>query len=116
MQASLDVPAAVHEFRIPPKALLGLHSYCPVHFDAFHSVLVDVSLHITLLKGGVHNSSKKPPRFVTYSVPLDVKIDLFLAELKFYCHIHILHCGKLIIPLHLPGAWIVLRGNVHIRL
>ncbi|KAL8099294.1 uncharacterized protein LOC141683483 isoform X1 [Apium graveolens] len=61
LQASLDVPAAVHEFRIPPKALLGLHSYCPVHFDAFHSVLVDVSLHITLLKGGVHNSSKKSP-------------------------------------------------------
>ncbi|KAG6737028.1 hypothetical protein POTOM_060013 [Populus tomentosa] len=43
---------AVHEFRIPPKALLGLHSYCPVHFDAFHSVLVDVSVHISLLKAG----------------------------------------------------------------
>ncbi|KDP30675.1 hypothetical protein JCGZ_15550 [Jatropha curcas] len=41
---------AVHEFRIPPKALLGLHSYCPVHFDAFHAVLVDVSVHISLLK------------------------------------------------------------------
>ncbi|KAG5224608.1 serine esterase family protein [Salix suchowensis] len=46
------VSVAVHEFRIPPKALLGLHSYCPVHFDAFHSVLVDVSVHISLLKAG----------------------------------------------------------------
>ncbi|KAF2286835.1 hypothetical protein GH714_031356 [Hevea brasiliensis] len=41
---------AVHEFRIPPKALLGLHSYCPVHFDAFHAVLVDISVHTSLLK------------------------------------------------------------------
>ncbi|XP_022155887.1 uncharacterized protein LOC111022895 isoform X2 [Momordica charantia] len=50
LQASLDAsPAAVHEFRIPPKSLLGLHSYCPVHFDAFHAVLVDVSVHICLL-------------------------------------------------------------------
>ncbi|OMP06367.1 hypothetical protein CCACVL1_01604 [Corchorus capsularis] len=52
-QASPDgCPAAVHEFRIPRKALLGLHSYCPVYFDAFHSVLVDVSVHISLLKAG----------------------------------------------------------------
>ncbi|KAJ6762149.1 hypothetical protein OIU74_024769 [Salix koriyanagi] len=55
------VSVAVHEFRIPPKALLGLHSYCPVHFDAFHSVLVDVSVHISLLKAGsflkVHSGS-----------------------------------------------------------
>ncbi|KAJ7965893.1 hypothetical protein O6P43_015451 [Quillaja saponaria] len=51
LQDSLDAcPAAFHEFRIPPKALLGLHSYCPVHFDAFHSVLVDVSVHMSLLK------------------------------------------------------------------
>ncbi|KAG4943963.1 hypothetical protein JHK85_048609 [Glycine max] len=51
LQASLDAyPAAVHEFRIPPKALLGLHSYCPVHFDALHAVLVDVSIHVSLLK------------------------------------------------------------------
>ncbi|KAG5147894.1 hypothetical protein JHK82_014775 [Glycine max] len=42
MQASPDdSPAAIHEFRIPPKALIGLHSYCPVHFDALHAVLVD---------------------------------------------------------------------------
>ncbi|KAJ9558892.1 hypothetical protein OSB04_013506 [Centaurea solstitialis] len=59
MQDSLDAsPAAVHEFRIPPKALLGLHSYCPVHFDAFHAVLVDTSVHISLLKGGVHAMKK----------------------------------------------------------
>lgn len=62
LQASLDAcPAAVHEFRIPPKALLGLHTYCPVHFDAFHAVLVDISLHISLLKGGVYTSSTKVP-------------------------------------------------------
>jgi hypothetical protein len=54
LQASLDAcPAAVHEFRIPPKALLGLHSYCPVHFDIFHAVLVDTSVHISIHKGGV---------------------------------------------------------------
>ncbi|KAI3746992.1 hypothetical protein L6452_09434 [Arctium lappa] len=52
-------PAAVHEFRIPPKALLGLHSYCPVYFDTLHSVLVDTSVHISLLKGGFH-SMKTP--------------------------------------------------------
>nr|XP_043633242.1 uncharacterized protein LOC122604412 [Erigeron canadensis] len=52
LQVSWDAgPAAVHEFRIPPMALLGLHTYCPVYFDAFHSVLVDTSVHISLLKG-----------------------------------------------------------------
>ncbi|XP_060204743.1 uncharacterized protein LOC132632712 isoform X2 [Lycium barbarum] len=62
LQASLDAsPAAVHEFRLPSKALLGLHSYCPVHFDVFHAVLVDVSVHISLLKGGVYTSSQKVP-------------------------------------------------------
>ncbi|KAG4147360.1 hypothetical protein ERO13_D05G217800v2 [Gossypium hirsutum] len=59
-QASPDsCPAAVHEFRIPSKALLGLHSYCPVYFDAFHAVLVDVSVHITLLKAGSYHDSMK---------------------------------------------------------
>ncbi|GKB68798.1 FAM135B-like protein [Tanacetum coccineum] len=59
LQDSLELsPAAVHEFRIPPKALVGLHSYCPVHFDAFHAVVVDTSVHITLLKGGVHTIKK----------------------------------------------------------
>nr|GEY41947.1 hypothetical protein [Tanacetum cinerariifolium] len=59
LQDSLELsPAAVHEFRIPPKALVGLHSYCPVHFDAFHAVVVDTSVHISLLKGGVHTIKK----------------------------------------------------------
>lgn len=68
LQASLhSSPAAVHEFRIPPKALLGLHSYCPVHFDAFHVVLVDVSIHVSLLKAGSHTPSSKVPRSVADS-------------------------------------------------
>lgn len=68
LQASLDAcPAAVHEFRIPPKALLGLHSYCPVHFDAFHAVLVDVSIHVSLRKAGSHSPALKVSRFVTDS-------------------------------------------------
>ncbi|GFZ13035.1 putative serine esterase family protein [Actinidia rufa] len=62
LQASLDAfSASVHEFRIPPKALLGLHSYCPVHFDSFHAVLVDITIHISLLKGGIHIASAKVP-------------------------------------------------------
>ncbi|KAK2664209.1 hypothetical protein Ddye_002783 [Dipteronia dyeriana] len=60
LQSSADIcPAAVHEFRIPPKALIGLHSYCPVHFDAFHAVLVDISVHITLLKASASIASLK---------------------------------------------------------
>ncbi|XP_020245658.1 protein FAM135B-like isoform X2 [Asparagus officinalis] len=60
MQASFDAyTAAVHEFRIPPKALLGLHSYCPVHFDVFHAVLVDLSIHISLLKSGTSTPRQK---------------------------------------------------------
>lgn len=59
LQASLDAcSAAVHEFRIPPKALLGVHSYCPVHFDTFHSVLVDTTVHISLLKSGSNATPK----------------------------------------------------------
>ncbi|CAA0826641.1 Putative serine esterase family protein [Striga hermonthica] len=62
LQTCLDTsPAAVHEFRIPPKALMGLHAYCPVHFDAFHSVLVDTTVHVSLLKSEVYNSSLKVP-------------------------------------------------------
>ncbi|KAH0989019.1 hypothetical protein GBA52_000502 [Prunus armeniaca] len=69
LQASLDAsPAAVHEFRIPPKALLGLHSYCPVHFDVFHAVLVDVTVHISLLKA------------VSYTLPSKVPSDSSIAE------------------------------------
>ncbi|XP_068661508.1 uncharacterized protein [Aristolochia californica] len=57
---SLDTfPAAVHQFRIPPKALSGLHSYCPVHFDYFHAVLVDLSIHIVLLKAGTYTPGEK---------------------------------------------------------
>ncbi|KAG0486944.1 hypothetical protein HPP92_009039 [Vanilla planifolia] len=53
LQAAFEAfPAAIHEFRIPPKALLGIHSYCPVHFDVFHAVLVDLSIHTVLLKVG----------------------------------------------------------------
>ncbi|PKA57082.1 hypothetical protein AXF42_Ash002386 [Apostasia shenzhenica] len=53
MQASFEAfSTAIHEFRIPPKALLGIHSYCPVHFDVFHAVLVDISIHTVLLKAG----------------------------------------------------------------
>ncbi|XP_024319369.1 uncharacterized protein LOC100837726 isoform X4 [Brachypodium distachyon] len=51
--------APVHEFRIPYRALLGLHTYCPVHFDAFHPVLVDLTIHIVYLKAGVTKSSLK---------------------------------------------------------
>jgi hypothetical protein len=56
--------ASVHEFRIPPKALLGLHSYCPVHFDALHAALVDVSVHVSLLRALPNPSALKVPRFV----------------------------------------------------
>ncbi|KAM3273585.1 hypothetical protein ACQJBY_043034 [Aegilops geniculata] len=59
--SSATSSAAVHEFRIPRKALLGLHSYCPVHFDAFHAVLVDLTLHIVYLKAGANKSSLKIP-------------------------------------------------------
>ncbi|CAA7396890.1 unnamed protein product [Spirodela intermedia] len=60
MPVSIDSsPAAVHEFRIPPKALLGLHSYCPVHFDSFHAVLIDLSIHIVLLKAVNHSPPQK---------------------------------------------------------
>ncbi|KAL3819332.1 hypothetical protein ACJIZ3_005237 [Penstemon smallii] len=63
IQDCLDTcPAAVHEFRLPPKALLGLHAYCPVHFDAYHAVLVDLTLHVCLLKSGVYSSPLKVPR------------------------------------------------------
>ncbi|GFP79957.1 protein fam135b [Phtheirospermum japonicum] len=62
LKACLDTsPAAVHEFRLPPKALLGLHAYCPVHFDVFHAVLVDTSVHVSLLRSEVYTSSPKVP-------------------------------------------------------
>ncbi|XP_074296521.1 uncharacterized protein LOC141626767 isoform X1 [Silene latifolia] len=58
---STSPAAAIHEFRVPPKALLGIHSYCPILFDAFHSVLVDASIHISILKSVAQNISKKVP-------------------------------------------------------
>ncbi|CAA2982444.1 FAM135B-like [Olea europaea subsp. europaea] len=62
LQVSLDAsPTAVHEFRLPPKALLGLHSYCPVHFDAFHAVLVDITVHSCMLKSEVSSASLEVP-------------------------------------------------------
>ncbi|KAF7842672.1 protein FAM135B-like isoform X1 [Senna tora] len=62
IEASMDTyPAAVHEYRIPPKALLGLHSYCPVYFDALHAVLLDTSVHVSLLKAGYRTSRLKVP-------------------------------------------------------
>lgn len=65
LDLSLDASsAAIHEFRIPPKALVGLHSYCPVHFDALHAVLVDVSVHASILKVATHSFPSKLPRFV----------------------------------------------------
>uniref|UniRef100_A0ACD5YCH1 Uncharacterized protein n=2 Tax=Avena sativa TaxID=4498 RepID=A0ACD5YCH1_AVESA len=59
--SSVTSSAAVHEFRIQRRALLGLHSYCPVHFDAFHAVLVDLTLHIVYLKAGASKLSLKIP-------------------------------------------------------
>ncbi|CAO2838493.1 unnamed protein product [Amaranthus hypochondriacus] len=62
LHASLNTSAAaIHEFRVPPKALLGLHSYCPVLFDAFHSVLLDVTIHVSLLKTVAQSLQKKVP-------------------------------------------------------
>lgn len=55
-------PASVHEVRVPPKALLGLHSYCPLHFDALHMVLVDLSVHIVLYKAVTVLSSSDDDR------------------------------------------------------
>lgn len=57
--------SSVHEFRLPCKTLMGLHSYCPVHFDIFHAVLVDLSVHIAYLKSGT-KSSLKVHRFVIF--------------------------------------------------
>lgn len=62
LQGSLDAcSASVHEYKIPPKALLGLHSYCPIHFDAFHAVMIDTSVHISLLKASYHTIQQKVP-------------------------------------------------------
>ncbi|XLT30148.1 hypothetical protein S245_061457 [Arachis hypogaea] len=64
LEASLDSSPTIHEFRIPPKALLGLHSYCPVYFDSLHAVLIDVTVHTCILK----SSSKFPRNSATSEV------------------------------------------------
>ncbi|KAG6403973.1 hypothetical protein SASPL_136207 [Salvia splendens] len=78
LEDSLDNTAAVHEFRIPPKALFGLHVYCPVHFDAFHAVLVDVTVHVSLLKMDRTSSLKVPSKcyFLFCSDPTAIKDDI----------------------------------------
>ena len=45
-----------------PLSLLAMliSAFCPVHFDALHAVLVDVSIHVSLLK-----AASTAPRFVT---------------------------------------------------
>ncbi|CAH1444471.1 unnamed protein product [Lactuca virosa] len=61
IEAGYSIIGFVHEFRTPPKYLLGQHPYCTVHFDAFHVVLNYTTVYISLLKGGVHTMKK--PRF-----------------------------------------------------
>lgn len=54
---------------------MGLHSYCPVHFDAFHAVLVDLSIHVVLLKAGTYRPLEKVSRFVIIPVSMmDMKV------------------------------------------
>lgn len=89
LQASLEpCSVAVHEFRIPPNALLGMHSYCPVHFDASHAVLVDISVHVSLLRTGSYIPPLKVPRFVMISlsdivriVSLNLELPAFICQL-----------------------------------
>lgn len=57
-------PVAVHEFRIPPKALSGVHSYCPVHFDTLHAVLIDASVHVSIMKSAAY---KRPAILSRYA-------------------------------------------------
>jgi len=87
LQDSLSASSvAIHEFRIPSKALLGLHSYCPVLFDAFHAVLVDISIHISLLRSVVYSRRKQVPRFVTIShsyIFVDCYLSSLLIRVKF---------------------------------
>ncbi|KAJ6433662.1 hypothetical protein OIU84_017373 [Salix udensis] len=78
---------SVHEFRIPPKALLGLHSYCPVHFDAFHYVLVDVSVHISLMTTG---SFMKVPSG-SYDQDAAGKISEGISQVRSYTMNYLLH-------------------------
>ncbi|XP_042017029.1 protein FAM135B-like isoform X1 [Salvia splendens] len=92
LEDSLDYTAAVHEFRLPPKALFGLHVYCPVHFDAFHAVLVDVTVHVSLLKRDCTSSLKVP------SDPTAIKDDIREYDnSKQVMLIHALSCSSSIL-------------------
>ena len=77
-----DSPASVHDFRIPPKALSGVHSYCPVHFDTFHAVLIDVSVHVSVMKSASYKRPAVLSRYATYiwilhhSPPLQLNISI----------------------------------------
>ncbi|KAH1237626.1 Protein FAM135B [Glycine max] len=76
LQSSVNgCAASFHEYRIPPKALLGLHSYCPVHFDAFHAVLVDTSVHISLLKSGYLTPQLKAALIKALMAARDILLD-----------------------------------------
>lgn len=59
--------AAAHDFRVPPKALSGLHSYCPVHFDTLHAVLIDVSVHVSVMKSAAYKRPAVLSRYATYN-------------------------------------------------
>eukprot|EP00850_Spirogloea_muscicola_P009405 SM000052S17797 [mRNA] locus=s52:658933:663946:- [translate_table: standard] len=52
---------ASHSFRIIREAWQGLHSHCPVHFDAWHMVQLDCYVHTTV-RGSSQGS--KPARAV----------------------------------------------------
>ncbi|KAL2340062.1 hypothetical protein Fmac_008002 [Flemingia macrophylla] len=67
-----DSPAAIHEFRIPPKALIGLHSYCPVHFDSLHTVLID----------GIDEVASLDKKNVMLVKSLQIARDILLEELQ----------------------------------
>ncbi|XP_065622448.1 uncharacterized protein LOC112011025 isoform X3 [Quercus suber] len=76
LQASLEpCSVAVHEFRIPPNALLGMHSYCPVHFDASHAVLLDISVHVSSLRTGSYIPPLKVPS-IDYQLHITVQLGL----------------------------------------
>ncbi|CAN1813129.1 Protein FAM135B [Linum perenne] len=76
-------PVAIHEFRIPSKALLGLHTYCPIQFDSFYSVLVDTSIHITMLEA-------------SYTTPLK-EVDLVIYDYEGHKHVMLMLIKALIL-------------------
>lgn len=77
-------PVAIHEFRIPPKALTGLHSYCPVHFDTLHAVLVDVSVHISVLKSAAYKRPASLTRLVYKMFQFDIIYFIVCLSSYFY--------------------------------